>query len=125
MKIIVNEKNKDRIAEEITKAEGKARERRISYRSIVDAVTHIEKHLGIPKKDMLGIVVDVDDHAQDFPNAYKYTPSSTHFVVMRVSSGWALTFIGRCATRRGSQRYITKLTDVAKESILQKYIQFV
>ena len=123
MKIIVNDKNKEKINDAIKKAEGKARERTITANDIFWMVKNIEENLGIPKSKMLGVVATVDYHAQKFPNAYKYPPYSTHVVLEKVSTGWAVVDIRRNITRR-NKRFVIELTNEAKEELIYKHSSF-
>ena len=124
MKIIISEKNKTKIENAIREAEGRSTARTITFENMVSAIDTIETTLGIAKKDMLGIIADVDYNAQSFPGAYKYTPQSTHFIAERVASGWAITDIRRWTTRGCTQTYKLTLTDRAKEAIIENMQAF-
>lgn len=117
--MIVKESNKDKINAMIKEVEGRSTARTIDYRDIVFNIATIERTLGIPKKYMVGIEVNVDKHAQDFPNAYKYTPYSTQYTIKRKASGWDLISVKRNRTRRLKQEYLLQLTDTAKEAIIK------
>lgn len=124
MKIIVNEKNREKIAEAIKKAEGRATARCISYDHIVKTIARIERHLSIPKKHMTGITVSVDYWAQTFPTAYKsachfHAPESTHFCMTRTASGWAVTDIYRYFTQSPSKAVSLTLTDAARQALIE------
>lgn len=119
MKIIVNEKNREKINEAILSAEGRANARCIGYSHIAEAIARIDAHLGIPKVYQVGISATVDYFAQHFPSAYKYTPTSTHFSLVRTSSGWAVTEIFRAPTKSPSNAIMLKLTDKAKEALVK------
>lgn len=116
--MLVKESNMKKINEMIKKAEGRATARTIGYKDIAYNIEDIEKTLGIPKKDMIGIVAYVDSNAQDFPNAYKYTPYSTQYVIERKASGWDLVEVERGRTERRKRKFRLKLTDIAKEAIV-------
>lgn len=119
MRIIVNEKNREKIEEAIRKAEGRATARCISYDRIVKTIERIESHLSIPKKYLIGIEASVDYWAQQFPNAYKYAPESTHFCLTRTASGWAVTNIYRYYTQSPSKAVCLALTEVAKQALIK------
>ena len=118
--MIFKESNRVKLEEMFKKANGKCRERILNYRDVEYSLKKIEEHLGIPKKDMIGIVVIVDPNAQDFPNAYKYTPYSIYYTAERKSSGWDVKPFGKYRTARASRMAEIKLTDRAKEAIIEK-----
>ena len=122
--MIIAERNQDSIEKKIKAAEGRATARTINYSLIKQAVKEVEWHLGIPKNSLEGVEVEVDMHAQTFPNAYRYTPESTHFGMIRKKSGWDLEWIERKTTRRESSRYVVRLTDAAKTAILSRMSHF-
>lgn len=122
--IQINPKNEEKINSFIAEKEGKARERKVEYSDIVSAIAAIEKKLGIPKKCMEGITAEIDIHAQDFPNAYKWRAESTQITILRKSSGWYLTYVSRYYTKRESQRYMVTLTEQAKDAIITSMKQF-
>lgn len=118
MKIIVKEANREKITAEIVKAEGKAKVRRITFDDVNKACEKITRHLGIPKKAMVDVWAIVDIWAQDFPNAYKFTPESTQFAVKYTRSGWAIYDVFRDTTHRASRAVAINLTETAKAAIL-------
>lgn len=118
MKIIVKESNSEKITDAIRDAEGRATARTITAQNVIDTARKITRRLGIPKKYMIGITASVDYHAQNFPNAYKYTPESTQFRMIYTASGWALTSISRETTRRPSRAVDIFLTDDARAMII-------
>lgn len=124
MKIIVNEKNKEKINAAIKAAEGRATARTIKFYDIECAIERIEKKLGIPAAHMRGIRALVDVNAQKFPAAYNFTPESTHFRLERFASGWAVTDIWRGRTEGPKKTYQMILTDEAKEAIINSKLFF-
>ena len=122
--MIINDKNKEKTNEYLSKIQGRATARIIDYDILVQATKEIEKHLGIPKKAMLGIEIDVDWYAQTFPRAYKYTPESTHAVIRRTPTGWKLLYAYRGETRTSGHTYILTLTDTAKKAIIESMEDF-
>ena len=92
-----NVNNIDKINAAIAAAEGKASVRRLTADLVHTYVQHIEKMLStrLLKKDWAGLEFSVDPHAQSFPGAYKGTPESTQFTLMRTASGWFVTNIRR------------------------------
>lgn len=122
--MLIKESNKDKIEKMIKEAEGKAKERRINYDVVNHCIRQIEWRLGIPKKYMEGIEVSVDYWAQDFAKAYKYTPKSTHFKVVKKKTGWDLQWVDRLITRRSGHTYELELTDNAKQKIIERFMNF-
>ena len=118
--MIYKESNRAKLEEMFKKAKGKCRERILNYYNVGSSLKRIEIHLGIPKKDMIGITVVVDPNAQDFPNAYKYTPYSIYYRAERKSSGWDVEPFGKYKTARASHMAEITLTDRAKEAIIEK-----
>lgn len=117
--MLIKEGNREKIEAAIRAAEGRATERRINYGDIVRAIAELEKTLNICKKDMTGITADIDYNAQNFPNAYKYTPKSTHITITRKNSAWDLERVYRDTTRREGRRYHLTLTEDAKRAIIK------
>lgn len=104
----------------IREAEGRATARTITARDIVSRLKEIEKGLNIHKKNMNGISVHVDENAQDFPRAYKYTPESTHFYATFKGGSWIITGIERARCRSASQKITITLTEEAKAAIIDR-----
>lgn len=118
MKIIIREANAEKINAAIRDAEGRATARTITAQNVIDTARKITRRLDIPKKYMVGITASVDYHAQNFPNAYRYTPESTHFTMTCTASGWILTGVSRETTRRASRAVDIRLTDDARAMII-------
>ena len=115
--IVIKEANKEKINNIIKEAEGKASARTIDYDYIVRAIKEIEdKFWLIHKKDMEGMIVCVDMHAQQYPKAYKHTPESTQFSIVKAESGWKLRWIERCKQDKyHDEKYeVTEMPETAK-----------
>ncbi len=119
--IIVKEENRNRIQQELDVIQKRARERTITPTDIIQACNRIERELGVTKKALVGTVAMVDPNAWDFPKAYKWTPESTSFRMERTTSGWKLTDIYRDACARWKDKYDVRLTEAAKQEILERY----
>lgn len=122
--IMIKESNKEKIEAAIKMAEGRSTARTITYNDIVCDIARIEEKLNIAKKHMEGIKADVDHNAQDFPSAYKYTPESTQYCIIRKKSGWVLYYVGRQTTRGAKHTYKLQLTDEAKQEIIKAMSDF-
>lgn len=114
----------ERLDPYIAEAEGKARERKLSPSEIVWVLRTVTKELDIPKSKMVGIRLDADIHAQEFPRSYYlhgYTAESTHFLAEYKTTGWVVTDIFRDRTRSKTQKLILSLTDEAKQALLDRF----
>ena len=121
--IAVKDSNKERITAAIKEAEGRATARRVCFDDVKKAAEQIERRFGITKKAMVGMVVKVDMNAQEFPMAYRYTPSSTQFDLEKTATGWKLTNIGRGDT--GRVRFTVRvMPDHTKEAVMHKFTFF-
>lgn len=120
MNIKINPSNSEKIDAAIRTAEGRASVRQISAKLIITVADGIAARLAIPKKAMVGIRVEADPNAQQFPNAYKYTPESTHFTMIYKPGGWYLTDIMRAPTKAPTRAYSVVLTDEAKQAIVER-----
>lgn len=124
MKIIIKDSNRNKLQSELEKIQKRTSARNIDVNDLFKMIEEIESNLGIPKNKMVGIIANVDYNAQAFPNAYKYTPESTHVSIERTSSGWALTQIKRNRCRSPKSRYIIDLTDDAKKALIESKSTF-
>jgi len=118
--ILINEKNKEKLEKMIEEGQKKARTRTITLPYIVKHLERVEKHLGIPKTKLVGVVVSVDPYAQNFPSAYRGTPMSTHFAAEYSKSGWKLIQVSRARVRSERQETEIYLTDDAREALLRR-----
>ena len=105
----------------IKEVEGRATVRTASAADLADALLEIEKKLSITKKAMEGVSACIDVHAQDFPNAYKYTPLSTQFFCEFRKGYWRLKNIVRDDCEKAGQKFRLSLTDEAKDAIIHRY----
>ena len=70
---------------------------------------------GLPKKYWTGLSFWGDINAQKFPNAYKWCPDSTQFVVERFASGWFVTRVGRMHCSEKKVTLASALNDEQKQ----------
>ena len=122
--MLIKESNRGKIEKMIKEAEGRSRERTINFDDILWAINKIECKLDIPKTHMEGIAADVDVNAQNFPKAYKYTPKSTQFYMVKKKSGWDLVNVVRDITNGENRGFHLKLTDKAKEVLISRHSMF-
>lgn len=123
--ITINEKNRDRINTFIKEKEGRATVRKIDYEKIIKAINLLETHLRIKKKDMEGITAHIDVYADEyFPNAYKYTPYSTHFKIERKKGYWSLKDVFREICGYHNRQFILTLPESAEKAIIAVNTKF-
>lgn len=122
MNIVIKVDNAKRIENAIKEAEGRATERLIDYLDLTYAIREVEKKLDIPKTAMTGIMVDVDYHAQTFARSYKYTPQSTHAIILKTNSGWNLVNVHRDTCR--AKKYWLTLTETACRALVARVEKF-
>ena len=77
--------------------------------------------LPIAKKYYEGIEVEIDVNAQDFPNAYKYTPESTIFCAVYKNRNWHITNIRRDTCKRPKEKITLVLPSETKQAIIRFY----
>lgn len=119
-RLIISEKNLERIQTRLDEAQAKSRVRNITAREMLDAVNEITEKLGIAKTDMEGIIAFVDLNARNFPNAYRGQPESTHFNAIFQNGSWRYLAAQRDYTHRESKRVQLHFPAQAKEAILAK-----
>ena len=123
--IIICEKNREAIENMIAQAEGKATARCLTFKGLTYRIAQLETALGIAKKDMEGLKYDLDDHAQNFPHAYKYKADSTQFTVVRQGGKWRLEKVIRYTCRNeGHTFHCTDMPEATKAAILAKAVTF-
>ena len=113
----------DPIRTAIKSAEGRATARTITAEKMLYALIQVEKKLDITKKAMDGIKVTIDINSQSFPNAYKYTPESTHFSAEYKNGSWRLTDIYR-AECKNSFHIRIEHTEESKKAIIDRLSNF-
>lgn len=118
--MIFKESNRTKLEAMFKQANGRCKERILTYNNVKRSLEEIEKYLEICKKDMIGIVITVDPNAQDFPSAYKYIPYSIYYRAERKKSGWDITPLGKYKTARANHMANIHLTDGAKKAIIEK-----
>ena len=108
--IRINVNNTDKINAAIAAAEGRAKARCITADDIHSMINEIETSLikRMYKKDWAGLEFSIDPHAQSFPGAYKGTPESTQFTMLRTASGWFVTNIRRRTCQGPKSRIICR-----------------
>ncbi|MBQ2049732.1 MAG: hypothetical protein II493_04905 [Spirochaetales bacterium] len=104
----------------IKQVEGRATARLITAEKVISEILKLEQRMDITKKAMEGTSAVLDLNAQDFPNAYKYTPESTQVDLLFKSGSWRIVAIYRGTCHRSGHKWGLKLSDTAKSAILDK-----
>lgn len=93
----INVTRTEKLTAAINDAQARASVRTITAVDIQQAVNSIEQRLKtlLHKKDWTGLTFECNLHAQTFPGAYKGTPESTQFTLVRAATGWFVTAIRR------------------------------
>jgi len=106
----------------IKEAEGRATLRTIQAKTILIVLNDIDYRFAFAsKKSREGLKINVDYNAQDFPNAYKYTPESTHFTAEYKNGSWRITGVYRDRCRRSGNEYLITMPDQLKEALIAHY----
>lgn len=116
MNIILNHKHDAEVQSQLDAANHLARTRTVDIDEVYSAVTVLERKFeDCTKKSMEGLTVNVDLNSQDFPNAYRGVPMSTHFTLVYERRSWR--FVSAERSRCGeSKRYDVTLTDPCVKS---------
>lgn len=105
--------------------QGRCKARIISVADIRDAIAKIEKHFGIPKCKMNGLLLDCDINAQSFPLEYKFVPKSTIFTVENRKGKWYLDEIRRDITYPPTRAVQVRfMNDETADAILWHHMRF-
>ena len=125
MSIILNHKHDAEIQFQLDKANNLARIRTVDIDEVYGAVTVLErKFKDCAKKSMEGLIVYVDLNSQDFPNAYRSIPMSTHFVLIYEKRSWRFVRAERLRCG-GTNRYeVPYLPDPMREELLKRFESF-
>lgn len=124
MNIILNHKHDAEVQSQLDAANHLARTRTVDIDDVYDSVYILERKFdGCTKKGMEGLTVHVDWNSQDFPNAYRGVPMSTHFTLVYEKRSWR--FVSAERSRCGeSKRYDVTLTDLMREELLKAFESF-
>lgn len=121
----INLKNKEKIQMVLSEVQNKCKVRTIDILDIEIALEKVEKFLGISKKAMQDISVEIDYNAEKFPSSYKYTPESTIFRARYYNGSWRIVDVSREITHAPTKAAVINLTECAKQAILEskKYVE--
>ena len=122
MKIIIDEKHAEKIAAVLETVQKRAKVRTITTEQVLDLPERLREFYGIPKKYLKGLRVCVDFNAQDFPNAYKYTPESTVINIEFSETKCYLTDAAREQCRKESEFiYSYELPEEMQKALLKRF----
>jgi hypothetical protein len=123
IKITVN--NKSRIEKVLQDVERRSKTRKIeTYDYLVSKVSTVSRKIGITKKAMEGTTFIYYEGAEDFPNAYKFSPQGTKIEVRYGKSGAVyLVDISRDDVDHKKNFYV-RLSESAKKAVLEKMEKF-
>lgn len=105
----------------LDEVQSKCKVRTVNALDVVSALFEVQEKLDISKKALDGVSVCIDLNAQDFPNAYKFTPESTVFCATFKGGHWSVTDIRREQTHRPSRAYVITHTDTSKAALVERF----
>ena len=107
--------------EAIEKAQSRCSTRTITVEDIESSIEDIEEFLIklIPKKNWLGIEIQINLHLTEFPNAYKYAPEGTIVEIKKISNRWKIVgaWRGYCNGNPNKKYTISEMSDEQKKQI--------
>lgn len=106
----------EKLIQAINEAQGKAKARTVKAEEIRYILQEISE--GIPKAKLHGTVVNYDG-AERFPNAYKYTPESTHWRAENIKGKWYITNIFRSKCPNRIKNTYIEYSEEAKQRIIE------
>lgn len=123
--IRIEEKNRDKINAAIKEAEGKARERLVDYDMLIASIKCFERHYEMTtKKHWEDMRVVLNPHAENFPNAYKYTPYGTVCTICRSKGKWILSNVRRDYVNNEKRFVVRNLSEETKKEIIESMTRF-
>lgn len=125
MNIILNHKHDTELQSQLDKANYLARTRTVDIDDVYGAVAVLERKFeDCTKKNMEGLIVHVDLNSQDFPNAYRGIPMSTHFVLIYEKRSWRFIRAERLRCRESKRYEVSYLPDPMREELLKRFESF-
>lgn len=125
MNIILNHKHDVELQSQLDKANHLARTRTVDIDDVYGAVAVLERKFeDCTKKSMEGLIVHVDLNSQDFPNAYRGIPLSTHFVLIYEKRSWRFIRAERLRCGGNNRYEVSYLPDPMREELLKRFKSF-
>ena len=110
-----------KLEQKLNEVQARSQVRTINMEDLKSLSDRLNKHLGIPKKYMDKICVEIDLNAQDFPKSYKYTPQSTIVRCMNKKGNWYVCGIERGICKKAMLAWFN-FTDEAREEIVVAHL---
>ena len=106
------------LEEVLKKEQGKAKERIFTAHTLCEILGEVEEKVST-KKALNGTKVYYD-FGQKFPNAYKYTPYSTHMAAEYRNGSWRLVHLERGICPNHSQAGHIEFSEAAQADIISR-----
>ena len=125
-----NQNNWNKLEELLNETQERCTTRILEVEDIKKLIEKIEKRLndlGLAKTYRNGLTVDCNPFLNEFPQAYKYTPSGTYIILNYDKNNWRVLNAYRTNYKGKSEKALKfYFTDDQKERILNniKYIGF-
>ena len=116
--IILNERNRKRVAELLDSVQGGCKVRTVTVEEIYDISNKLLSYpISWTKTALEGSTFWIDLNAQTFPRAYKYTPQATVVELKMIKGSMRITSVSRdiCTSKKVS----IHLSDTAKEFLIK------
>lgn len=123
MKIIINGNHTEKLRIALDDVQSRCKARTLTVSDIEYILESASDKMPISKSAMKGTRLDYTG-AEKFPNAYKYTPESTHFVAEHNGRFWVILNIDRYICPNRNDNASLMLSDSAKAAILQSFEAF-
>jgi len=107
----------EQLDEMIKEVEGRATARTITAKRIREILADVQQK--VPTKKALEQTKVVYTGAEKFPNAYKYTPESTHFSAEFLHGAWVITDIYRTTCPNRYANINVTYSESAKAAIIE------
>jgi len=125
----INLKNEEKVNPLLKEVERRAQVRTVGdLENFLNKTEDLFKKMDsmLPKKDQVGIVVDIDINAQNFPVCYmnRGNPESTHISIKRFPSGWFIIDCGRYGCVSWTRRYNIRLSEEQKRIAIEHVLQY-
>lgn len=125
MKILVNDKNKERINTILDEAQGRATSRTVTYGVLVNVLKSVDyKYSGLTKKQLKGTELTLRPYAFDQPKAYKHEVALTEMTVYHNGKEWVLTGVERKTFRGVSKTdgIVVKLPEETIKAMMKEHL---
>lgn len=123
-RIIIKKENEEKIMVMLNEGQKKARERKVTFEDVENAVKELnEKFSMLTKDEKEEMIVDIDPNHGTFPRAYRGIPESTQMTLTFSKGSWRLLSVMRYRVQKDFAN-VTRLSDIAKAKIISTYTKF-